>query len=180
MRLGTVRILAACSAVSVAGTASATGIALTDASDLATVALPTFDSPRSPGSPAGDSRRSAAPTAGIPTLDAPVSGMQIAALGVEPAARQAERVGSARLAAAQQARKQAAAPEQAAPERAAQRQDRDRAGQRRPQAASPGRGDDAAQAPSAGRERPRRPGARMLLDRLCRGDALPVTACRPD
>jgi hypothetical protein len=176
MRLGTVRILAACSAVSVAGTASATGIALTDAPELTPVALPTFDLANTP--PAPEVR---APDS--PVLDAPVTGMQIASLGVLPAAEQTDRVETALAAARQREARERAAAEASARE-AEERAARDRAAAPAPVAPTPAPpvAEDEDAAPGPGRAaRPRvRPRHRSLLPEICAGRALPASVCRAD
>ncbi|MEK6438030.1 hypothetical protein [Pseudonocardia sp. T1-2H] len=166
MRIGTVRILAACSVVSVAGTASATGIALTEAPDLAPVALPAFDLADTPRAPAVR-----APAARV--LDAPVTGMQIASLGVAPAAAQTGRVEAARaMARERRARERAAAEARAARERAAT-----------PApvgpAPEPPVADDEDAAPSPDRAA-RPPRVRSLLREMCADEALPASFCRAD
>jgi hypothetical protein len=166
MRIGTVRILAACSVVSVAGTASATGIALTEAPDLAPVALPTFDLADTPPAPAVR-----APAARV--LDAPVTGMQIASLGVAPAAAQAGRVEAARaMARERRARERAAAEARAARERAAT-----------PApvgpAPEPPVADDEDATPFPDRAA-RPPRVRSLLREMCADEALPASFCRAD
>jgi hypothetical protein len=166
MRIGTVRILAACSVVSVAGTASATGIALTEAPDLAPVALPTFDLADTPPAPAVR-----APAARV--LDAPVTGMQIASLGVAPAAAQTGRVEAARaLARERRARERAAAEARTARERAAT-----------PAPAGPvpeppvADDEDAVPFPDRAARPPR---VRSLLLEMCADEALPASFCRAD
>jgi hypothetical protein len=166
MRIGTVRILAACSVVSVAGTASATGIALTDAPALAPVALPTFGLADTPPAPAVG-----APAALV--LDAPVTGMQIASLGVAPAAEQTGRVEAARAAARErQARERAAAEVRAAQERAA-------APAPVGPTPEPPVVDDEDAAPLPGRAA-RPPRVRSLLLEMCADETLPASFCRAD
>jgi hypothetical protein len=161
MRIGTVRILAACSVVSVAGTASATGIALTDAPGLAPVAPPTFD--LAPPAPAVR-----APAALV--LDAPVTGMQIASLGTAPAAEQTGRVQAARAAARERrARERAAAEARAARERAAA------PAPVGPAPAPVADDEDAAPLPERAARPPR---VRSLLLEMCADETLPASFCR--